>query len=90
MLWDTALRVLGAEGTSLAACLLPDTQPCEHTWPSRCILYLPSFNKERVISEYVVALLLSHFRLTHTHTKIKGKVNAYWLIGYNAPVDHGD
>lgn len=55
MLGDIALKVLGARGSLLATCLLSDTQPCEHIWPSSCILYLPSFSKESVISEYVVA-----------------------------------
>lgn len=71
MLCDIAVRVLGAQGPSLAAFFLPNTQPCEHTWPSSCILYLPSFNKERVISEYVCCSAASFLLLSHTHTKLK-------------------
>lgn len=55
VLWDIGAGVLGAEGSLLAACLLPDAQPCGRALPSSCILDLLSFNKERVLSERVIA-----------------------------------
>lgn len=55
MLWDIGVGVSGAKGSSRAACLLPDALPCGQALSSNCILDLLSFNKERVISESVIA-----------------------------------